>query len=233
MRSSLAARHVFLLLLSFSLSAFFASPLVAAESPAAIKFFFFNNSSIEWIVSDDADAFAEHLSANEDSKKLYDDLVAALGGSEPVTQARSHMARWIARQREQFEQGTLTSTQFRKSEGVVAYLRAHGFSAAKLVDALKERTGASDVEIVAVHRQSQQDSSYWIKVIPVDPRVDMGRKGYNIEMQNPEVGYVSAVYALGFAIYEVEELVTENEPADDPEELPSPDDSLPELPATN
>ena len=225
-----AHRVVAVLLLSCGLLSVFTAPLYAQESPAVLKFFFFDSGKIEWVVSDDKSAFDEHLGANEDSKKLFDGLVAAASGDEPATPTRSHMSRWIARQREQFDEGSMTATQFRKSEGVVAYLRAHGFSADRLVDAIRERTGASAVQIVAVHRRSQQRSLYWLKVVPVNPKIELGRKGYNIEMSTTEVGYVSVIYALGLALYEVEEVVTENSP---PEELPSPEVAVPDAPESD
>ena len=156
-------------------------------------------------------------------------LLRQFSSDEPATPARSHMSRWIARQREQFNEGSLSATQFRKSEGVVAYLRAHGFSAERLVESIRERTGAKAVELVAIHRRTQNESLYWLKVVPVKPKIELGRKGYNIEMATTEVGYVSVIYALGLALYEVEEVATENSP---PEELPTPDEAVPDAPPT-
>ena len=44
--------------------------------------------------------------------------------------------------------------------------------------------------------------------------------GLNVDLQSPEAGYVPVTYALGTALYYIEEIISANSPA---EELPVPE----------
>ena len=76
------------------------------------------------------------------------------------------------------------------------------------------------MQLVGIHRKKgEDDSQFSLKVILEDPTLDLGRKGYNVNLSSPEVGYVTVVYSLGLALYEVQELLSEESPV---EELPQP-----------
>ncbi len=102
------------------------------------------------------------------------------------------------------------------AEGIVAYLRAHDFSIHKLVEALKRRSGASDVELVVVHlRDAQDNPSFKLKVVLVDPEVEIGKQGFNVNLAAPNASYTVVAYALGLALYELQEIINRDSPAED------------------
>ena len=142
-------------------------------------------------------------------------------GEENSDAARAQMSEWIAGQRERFQRRSASPTSFQRAEGIVAYLRAHDLSIRRLVEALKTRSGASAVELVAIHQSGARDgASLMIKVVLADSQIDIGRMGFNIDLQSPDAGYVAVIYALGTALYDVEEMIVANRP---PEELPEPE----------
>ncbi len=208
------------------LVAAFFSPAVMARADEdsglpTLKFFFFDGAPVEWVVSSDKDAFTEHLAANPDSARLATSIHRAVYGEENTEAARAQMAEWIEAQRRQFQNRAASPTSFQRAEGIVAYLRAHDLSIRKLVEALKTRSGASAVELVAIHQaRAPQGQTFKMKVVLVDPVVEMNRMGFNVDLQSPAAGYVPVIYALGTALYDVEEMISTNSPA---EELPEPE----------
>ena len=209
-----------------------------SENLPRLKFFYFDSTRIEWVVSSETESFERHLAANSPSQRFVSSLERAALQAEQPDAARANITNWIAGQRQQFDQGLRDVTRFRKAEGVTAYLRAHDFSVRRLVETLRERTGAEAIDLVAVHQVPRPAQSVFrLKVTPVRPALELGREGYNISLQSPEVGYVSVVYALGLALYEVEEIIAANQPAGEStgpsaEELPEPlPGSVPSEPA--
>lgn len=195
----------------------------SADDPNVLelKFFFFDSGKVEWIVSSDKKYFVQHLQNNEDSSQLVSTLREAVLGPDQSGVTRQHIADWIADERANFEQRGVSPVRFRKAEGIVAYLRAHDFDVQELVAALKDRSGASDVEIVGIHQvDAGDDSTFQLKVVLVDPTLDIGKRGFNVKLSSSKAGYLSVVYALASALYDVEELIGTREP---PETLPSPD----------
>ena len=221
------AMRLFLIATLFAFGSM-ASPVagqtVDSELPV-IKFFYFDHGSVEWTVSAESEEFQKHLSENESSSTLMASLINAVNLDVDAETMRPQIAEWIANQREGFEQRNIRPQAFRRAEGIVAYLRAHDFNISQLVSALKRRSGAANVQIVAVHQVKDQDkSSFMLKVVLDEPEVDLGRMGYNVELGSAQTGYITVIYALGLALYEVHERINEGVPADDEstEELPAP-----------
>ena len=200
---------------------------IADPHQPRLRFFYYDAPSVEWIVSSDKKAFAVHLRQNEESSTFVTTIHNAVTGDELNDVARTQMTDWIAAQRETFEQRRRDTISFRKAEGIVAYLRAYDFSIRRLVEALKDLSGATNVELVAIHRTAAQtEPDFKIKVVLTDAAVDLGRQGMNVDMQSATSGYVPVVYALGMALYDLQEIVNADQPAEQPparlEELPEP-----------
>ena len=95
-----------------------------------------------------------------------------------------------------------------------------------LVDSLKKLSGASDVELVAVHLVDKAgSSSYLLKVILV-ATIHVGQQGFNVDIRTPQVTGISVVFALGVALYEVQELINQ-ERSEDAAEDDQPIEPLP------
>jgi len=189
-----------------------------------LKFFFYHEGDVSWVVSSDKQRFAEHLVANDDSFRLASTLHEAVLQDEPVEAARKEMGQWIEQRREQSEQRDALALSARKAEGIIAYLRAHDFSMRNLVAALLRRSGASAVEIVGIHRVSlPNQAEFKIKVILEHPKIDMKPGGINVELASATAGYAQVIYALGLTLYEVHETISASQP---PEELPGPEGEL-------
>jgi hypothetical protein len=146
-----------------------------------------------------------------------------------TTASSAEMTRWIEAERQRFEQSRREAVRIRMAEAVIAYLRDHDFDVPKLVEAIKRRSGASEVEIVAVHlRDRQRNSSFKLKVILVDPAIPLDKQGFNIDLPSANVSYTTVAYALGVALYEIQEIVYGDTPSDqrppnDTEQLPAPE----------
>lgn len=182
-----------------------------------IKFFYFSEPESEWA---EPDTLQHHLANNSDSNTLFESLQHAASGNADPELVRQQMGQWIEKQRKQFEQSGGNKVLYRKLEGVLAYLRAHDFEIPKLVSALKNRSGASDVQLVGVHLvDSTQQSSFKLKVVLRNPAIDIGRQGFNIDTRSPEVSELTTVFALGVALYEVHEILNDNDAARDGSEL--------------
>ena len=149
------------------------------------------------------------------------------------------MTRWIERERERFDQTRRESTRSRMAEGIVAYLRAHDFSIHHLVEALKRRSGASEVELVVIHLLDPQGTpSFKLKVVLVDPQIEIGKQGFNVNLASPEASYTVVTYTLGVALYEVQEIIhrdssdeTESPETIEPLPVPEPLDAAQPVPA--
>lgn len=209
---------------------FAVTSLPAAEDDLPeVKFFFFDGKDVEWVVSAEPQAFERHLSDNATSRTLLTTLQSAIDRQVNPDEMRPQMARWVEGQRRSFERGSIANKTYQRAEGIVAYLRAHDFSIPKLVAALKQRSGASSVVIAAIH-QTNGDSNarFKLKVMLEDAHLDLGQMGYNVDLPSPDVGYITVIYALGFALYEVHELLSVEVPPAPPEEeqLPDPDAAL-------
>ena len=154
-----------------------------------------------------------------------------------VASSAKQMTRWITGERERFEQSRREAPRMRMAEGIIAYLRDHDFSVSKLVDDLKHRSGASDVELVVIHlRDRQGTSSFKLKVVLVDPTIEIDKQGFNVDLPAPKASYTVVAYALGVALYEVQEIIHGPSPDDGPqptetiEPLPVPDSTTPVTP---
>ena len=65
-----------------------------------------------------------------------------------------------------------------------------------------------------------------MKVMLEGSQLDLGRMGYNVDLPSPDVGYITVIYGLGLALYEVHELLSvEVPPVPTEEELPDPNSS--------
>ena len=192
-----------------------------------VKFFYYDAKSIRWVVSAEPEVLQTHLQQNADSKTLYESLVSIVGGDAEPKGVRRQITRWLDEQRRRFDQTGMNKLVFRKSEGITAYLRSHEFSISTLVDSLKKLSGASDVELVAVHLVDKAgSSSYLLKVILVAPTIDVGQQGFNVDIRTPQVTGISVVFALGVALYEVQEIINQ-EPSEDAAEDDQPIEPLP------
>lgn len=219
------------------------STTVQAEQPVSkpsvsglprLKFFYFDQAHTEWVVSAEPDRLERHLEGNADSASLYQNLQRSLSETPDLDRIRNGMADWIRSERTRFDQaGSRVSRRVRVAEGVVAYMRAHDFDIRKLVTALVKRSGARDVELVAIHLvDAEGESSYKLKVVLPNDQVELGRQGFDVVLQSSQVTYTSAIYALAMALYEVHEVVNQVDHPDDEEteqrarmleELPLPD----------
>jgi hypothetical protein len=193
---------------------FVGSACSADEPPAAdlslptIKFFYYDAAAVEWIVSAEPAGLARHLESNEVSRDLFQAVTAAVNDPPAAELAAGQMARWIENERERFEQTRREAPRIGMAEGVIAYLRADDFSIQKLVADLKHRSGATDVELVVIHlRDAQGNSAFKLKVVLVDPKIEIGKQGFNIDLQAPNANYTVVSYALGVALYNVQEII--------------------------
>lgn len=197
-----------------------------------LKFFYYDSGRIEWVVSAEPDRLERHLQANPDSARLFGSLTQSVDEAIDTEEVRLQMARWLADEREQSGGGG-NVVRLRKAEGIVAYLRAHDFRIDQLVQQLLKRSGASDVEIAAVHLvDGAGNSSFHLKVVLPDEQVGLGQQGFNVASRSPDVTYTSVVYALALALYEVHEIINADSASEgtgpsDIEALPPPDLDLP------
>ncbi|MGI9427381.1 MAG: hypothetical protein ACR2NM_01900 [Bythopirellula sp.] len=203
---------------------------VGPGSLPTVKFFYYRAKGVEWAFSDDAKRFQQHLVDNSESQLLYDSVSTALNKAPAVKDTADRMTKWIESERDRFQQSRSEVVRIRMAEGITAYMRAHDFDVANLVEALKRRSGATDVELVAIHlRDMQEESSFRLKVVLVDSDVPLGKQGINVSLRSPNVSYSTVGYALAVALYEVHEILNReesgegNEPAPDIESLPIPE----------
>jgi hypothetical protein len=196
----------------------------------AVKFFYFDAAAVEWVVSEDVERFQEHLAANGESQALFAAATSAVTTAAESGDASAQMTRWIEGERARFEQSRREPARIRMAEGIIAYLRDHDFSVPKLVDALKHRSGASAVELVVVHLRDRQGSdSFKLKVVLVKPEIKVGKQGFNIDLPSPNANHTTVSYALGVALYGVQEIIHGASPGDDAEgnraieQLPAPE----------
>ena len=224
--------HTLVICLAFSL-AYRPKPVVAEEfqlTPASmptVKFFYYRVKGIEWAFSDDAKQFQQHLADNSESQLLYDSVTTALSNAPTVKDTADRMTKWIETERNRFQQSRSEVVRIRMAEGITAYMRAHDFDVSNLVEALKRRSGATDVELVAIHlRDKQDESSFRLKVVLVDSDIELGKQGINVSLRSPNVSYSTVGYALAVALYEVHEILNQEESSEDGQ--PAPDiESLP------
>ena len=193
-----------------------AVPAAAVTNPATcrgeeydvprLKFFYFAGDNVDWVVSSDKKNFAAHLRTNSDSHALVSSLHEAVRREHQIEEARTRMTEWLGGQRELFRQRGTNPTAARESEGIVAYLRAHDFGIENLVRALKARSGAQVVELVAIHQVDPAgESRYRLKVVLDDAIIDRDQMGYNVVLSSAAADYTSVVYALAHALYDVQE----------------------------
>lgn len=184
-----------------------------------IKFFYYDSERIEWVVSAEPDRLQAHLQANPDSARLFGSLAESIDEPGDMDQVRTQMTSWLEGERERFGELGGSSVRLRKAEGIVAYLRAHDFSIDALVKQLLKRSGATEVELVGVHLvRGARDASFQLKVVLPDETIGIGRQGYNVAIQSPDVTYTSVVYALGLALYEVHEVINSEPGTETPSE---------------
>ena len=231
-------RYLLLMLIGWSM-VLIDGPFARAEVETirlpTLKFFFYDEREIEWVVSTDPDLFQKHLNENPDSASLFDSLTSSVIEPADIDGLRSRMATWIDEERAKFDEAGRNAVRMRKAEGIVAYMRAHDFSVSKLVDELLKRSGAQDVELVVVHLLDDTGtSSFMLKVILPNDRIKIGKQGFNVVLGSSNVTHTSVLYALARALYEVHETINDNA-GDESEQavelevdvLPSPDDSPP------
>ncbi|MEX0677653.1 MAG: hypothetical protein WD063_11295 [Pirellulales bacterium] len=212
----------------------------AAESPSlpVVTFFYYDAAGVEWAFSAEPERFRRHLASNSDSQALFDGVTAAVAEKPDAAGPARQMTRWIESERERFEQTRREPARMRMAEGIIAYLRDHDFSISKLVDDLKHRSGASEVELVIIHlRDGQGSPSYKLQVVLVDPEIAISKQGFNVNLPEPKATYTVVTYALGVALYEVQEIIHRDSSKEDTQEnkniepLPLPDPL--ETPATD
>ena len=209
------------------------------RSLPVVTFFYFDAGGVEWAVSAEPVRLDRHLSANSDSQRLFAAVSAAVAETPDPAASSRQMTAWIGSERERFEQSRREPARMRMAEGILAYLRTHDFSVSKLVDEIKHRSGAKEVELVVVHlRDRQGNPSFKLKVVLVDPTIEVGKQGFNVDLPSPEASYTVVTYALGVALYEVQEIIhratspeDESKPIETIEPLPLPEPL--ETPATN
>lgn len=183
-------------------------PDVTPAGLPIVKFFYYDAGGVEWAVSAEPDNFERHLNVNSDSRTLFDAVTEAVVNPSDVEQTALQMTRWIEQERERFDETRRESARGRMAEGIVAYLRAHDYDIHRLVEALKRRSGASQVELVVIHLVDARDTpSYKLKVQLVDPELEIGKQGFNVNLDAPAASYTVVAYALGVALYEVQELL--------------------------
>lgn len=213
----------------FTLAAPAQEPPVEEAILPAVTFFYYDAGGVEWAVSAEPDRFGRHLSSHADSRALFEAVSRSASESPSDNDTAAQMTRWIAAERERFDQSRREPARARMAEGIVAYLRAYDFSISKLVEDLKRRSGAAGVELVVIHlRDAQGESSYKLKVVLVDPEIEVGKQGFNVNLPSPDASYTVVTYALGVALYEVQELINRDssdgaQPPDSIEPLPVPE----------
>jgi hypothetical protein len=74
--------------------------------------------------------------------------------------------------------------------------------------------------------QPRPASAFKLKVVLVEPVVEIGKQGFNVNLAAPKASYTVVAYALGLALYEVQEII--NRDASDEE--PPPSESIEALP---
>jgi hypothetical protein len=194
----------------------------ADPSLPKITFFYFDAGSVEWIVSAEPQRFDRHLSSNPVSQGLYNAVTSAVNDSPSADAAAKQMTAWITSERERFEQTRREAPRLGMAEGVIAYLRSNDFSIPRLVQDLKTRSGAREVELVVVHLRDPQGSpSYKLKVVLVDPQIEINKQGFNVDLQAPNANYTVVSYALGVALYNVQEINHSEAPKDESQQPPS------------
>lgn len=207
-----------------------------------LRFFFFDERETEWVVSSEADRLNRHFDEHEESARLYESLQTATGTAADVKSVRSTMSKWIEDERERFSRsGSAGARRIRVAEGVTAYIRAYDYDASQLINALLRRSGASDVEVAAIHLIDQGGRpSFKLKVMLPRDQIEIGKQGFDVTLNSAQVSHVSIVYALGLALYEVHEILeaqSTGEPIEDsgaeqlpvPEPLPTPGSTGPRL----
>jgi hypothetical protein len=216
-------------------------PTVAPASQPTVKFFYYDAARVEWAVSAEPDRFARHLASNSDSQSLYQAVTSSVIERTNVDDTALQMTHWITKERERFDETRRESARSRMAEGVVAYLRSHDFSIHQLVDALKRRSGASEVELVVIHLLDARGTpSYKIKVVLVEPQIEIGKQGFNVNLDSPNASYTVVTYALGVALYEVQEIIHRDRSGNEsdlpetiePLPVPEPVDANQPVPAT-
>lgn len=196
-----------------------------------IQLFYYSEADSEWAVSLDEATFETHRANNTDSNTMFESMLNTANGNSDPENVRQRMGRWINQKRQQFDQSGGSKLLFRKSEGILAYLRAHDFDISELVAALKDRSGASGVQLVGMHLVDRaQKSSFKLKVILQNPQIEIGRQGFNVDIRSPEVTDLTMVFALGVALYEVHEILNDDS-ADQDAATPGGEQMLEPIPA--
>ena len=166
------------------------------------------------------------------------DLAAGRGAREEadLEQVRVQMARWLDDERGRLAGGRGNVVRLQKAEGIGAYMRAHEFRMDQLVEALLKHSGASGVEIAAVHLVREGgNSTFQLKVMLPGETIGIGGQGFNVAFGSPDMTYTGVVYALALALYEVHEIINSEsaDGAEPPSDLdleslppPAPIDSL-------
>ncbi|MCG8450270.1 MAG: hypothetical protein MI725_11935 [Pirellulales bacterium] len=173
-----------------------------------IKFFYYDSANIEWVFSAEPERLRQHLATHPESQSLLETATNAAFSTPEANEAADQMTRWIEQERKRFEQSRREVVRLRMAEGIIAYLRAHDFNVSNLVEALKRRSGASGVELVAVHLVDEKGTpSYKLKVVLIDSDVDVGKQGFNVRLRSPNASYSAVTYALGVALYELQETI--------------------------
>ena len=181
-----------------------------------VTFFYFDSDTVEWATSAEPERLRAHLSEDSDSQALFEAVSVSVNGPPTPEETARQMTEWIEAERSRFEQTRSEPVRIRMAEGINAYLRDHDFSISNLVEALKRRSGAEEVELVAVHlRDRNSKSTYKLKVILVEPEIEIGKQGFNVKLRSSDVSYSAVTYALGVALYEVHEILNVDEPEDD------------------
>ncbi|MGI9429557.1 MAG: hypothetical protein ACR2NM_12920 [Bythopirellula sp.] len=195
-----------------------------------LKFFFFDERETEWVVSTEPDRMNSHFEEQEDSARLYESLQTSTQTPADSQSVRSTMSTWIEQEREHFRRsGSAGGQMIRIAEGVTAYIRAYDYDANQLVSALLRRSGASEVEVAAMHLiDTAGKSSYKLKVMLPSDQIDIDRQGVDVALNSAKVSHVSIVYALALALYEVHEIIearSTGEPVEESgaEQLPVPE----------
>jgi hypothetical protein len=202
-------------------------PQVAPAGMPIVKFFYYDAAGVEWAVSAEPAAFERHLAANSDSQSLYQAVTTSVIEPANVDDTALQMTRWIAKERERFDETRRESSRSRMAEGIVAYLRSHDFSIHQLVEALKRRSGASEVELVVIHLLDARGTpSFKLKIVLVDPQIEIGKQGFNVNLDSPKASYTVVTYALGVALYEVQEII-HRDSSDDQSDPPETIEPLP------
>lgn len=193
-----------------------------------VKFLYYDAAAVEWAISAEPERLQQHLTTNATSRTLLESVSSAVAKTSDTSESARQLTRWIENERVRFDRTRREPARIRTAEGIVAYVRDHDYSIPKLVEDLKHRSGASAVELVALHLRDRQGSpSFKLKVVLVDSSVDIGRQGFNIDLPSPEVGYATVAYALGVALYGVQEIIHSESPGGKDEnkateELPAP-----------